>query len=95
MNLFEFWQSHASELTGLFAQHLLLVLVSTAIAVAIGIPVGVAAARRPRAGAPIVWLANVAQTSRPRPRTTFVILSEAKDLTAQSNSRELLPSRSG
>jgi osmoprotectant transport system permease protein len=62
MNVFDFWRSHASELAGLFAQHVLLVLASTAVAVTIGIPVGVAAARRPRAGAPIVWLANVAQT---------------------------------
>ena len=62
MNVLGFWRSHASELAGLLGQHVLLVLASTAVAVAIGIPIGVAAARRPRAGAPVVWLANVAQT---------------------------------
>ena len=35
---------------------------STTAAIAIGVPVGVLAARRPRLGAPIVWLANVVQT---------------------------------
>src|SRR5204863_352562 len=38
------------------------VAASPAAAIAIGIPVGVLAARRPRLGAPIVWLANVVQT---------------------------------
>ena len=36
--------------------------VSTLAAVLIGVPIGILAARRPRLGAPIVWLANVAQT---------------------------------
>src|SRR5262249_2191252 len=47
---------------GLVAQHLLLVGVSTAAAILAGVPIGILAARRPRAGAPIVWVANVAQT---------------------------------
>lgn len=62
MNLLQFWQSHAGELGLLLRQHLLLVAISTGAAIAIGIPAGVLAVRRPRAGAPIVWLANVAQT---------------------------------
>jgi osmoprotectant transport system permease protein len=62
MKLLEFWQAHSTELALLVRQHLLLVAVSTAVAICIGIPTGVLAARRPRAGAPIVWLANVAQT---------------------------------
>lgn len=62
MTLLQFWSSHAAELRGLFLQHVLLVATSTCIAILVGVPVGVLAARRPRAGAPIVWLANVAQT---------------------------------
>src|SRR5206468_4563663 len=46
----------------LLLQHVLLVGLSTLVAIAIGIPVGVLAARRPRAGAPVVWFANVVQT---------------------------------
>jgi osmoprotectant transport system permease protein len=60
--LLRFWQSHAAELAALFAQHVLLVIVSTATAVAIGVPLGVAAARRPRLSAPIIGLTNVVQT---------------------------------
>ena len=40
----------------------LLVGASTLAAIAIGVPVGMLAARRPRLGAPVVWLANVVQT---------------------------------
>ena len=36
--------------------------VSTVVAVALGVPLGILAARRPRLGAPIVWLVNAAQT---------------------------------
>ena len=36
--------------------------ISTLVAIAAGVPIGILAARRPRAGAPIVWLANVVQT---------------------------------
>jgi osmoprotectant transport system permease protein len=57
-----FLASHQREFLGLLLQHVFLVGLSTLVAVAIGIPVGVLAARRPRAGAPIVWLANVVQT---------------------------------
>src|SRR6476620_1867495 len=46
----------------LLVQHIMLVGASTGAAVAIGIPVGVLAARRPRLGAPVVWIANVVQT---------------------------------
>lgn len=61
-SVLEFWRAHPEEFAMLLRQHLLLVGVSTLAAIAIGVPVGVLAARRPRAGAPIVWLANVAQT---------------------------------
>ncbi len=62
MTLLNFWRAHAAEFWTLFGQHVLLVGVSTAAAIVIGVPTGILAARRPRAGAPIVWLANVAQT---------------------------------
>ena len=62
MNVLEFWGAHAGELAMLARQHLLLVAVSTLAAIAIGLPAGILAVRRPRAGAPLVWLANVAQT---------------------------------
>src|SRR5262249_58740332 len=35
---------------------------SRVAAIAIGVPCGVVAARRPRLGAPVVWIANVVQT---------------------------------
>jgi osmoprotectant transport system permease protein len=62
MTLLRFLAAHRAEFVGLLLQHILLVGVSTAAAIAIGVPVGVLAARRPRLGAPIVWLANVVQT---------------------------------
>jgi osmoprotectant transport system permease protein len=62
MSLFEFWRAHAAEFRSLVGQHLMLVGVSTLVATAVGIPLGILAARRPRIGAPIVWLANAAQT---------------------------------
>jgi osmoprotectant transport system permease protein len=62
MRLVEFWQAHAAEFGGLLAQHVFLVTVSTVFAIVAGVPLGVLAARRPRLGAPVVWLANVAQT---------------------------------
>lgn len=62
MRVLQFWQAHSGELALLVRQHLFLVGVSTLAAICIGIPAGVLAVRRPRAGAPIVWLANVAQT---------------------------------
>ena len=62
MNLFEFWRSHAAEFRTLLAQHLMLVGISTFVATALGIPLGIVAARRPRVGGPIVWIANAAQT---------------------------------
>jgi osmoprotectant transport system permease protein len=62
MSVLEFWRAHSSELAGLLWQHLVLVAISTGAAIAAGIPIGVLAARHPRAGAPIVWLVNVAQT---------------------------------
>jgi osmoprotectant transport system permease protein len=57
-----FWQAHLGELGTLLARHVFLVTVSTGVAIAAGVPLGILAARRPRLGAPIVWLANVAQT---------------------------------
>jgi osmoprotectant transport system permease protein len=62
MELLHFWRSHAGEVASLLGRHLLLVCMSTAIATVIGVPLGIFAARNPRAGAPLVWLANVAQT---------------------------------
>ena len=62
MRLIEFWRSHAGELVSLLGQHVFLVSVSTVAAIVIGVPIGILAARRPRLGAPVVWLANVAQT---------------------------------
>jgi osmoprotectant transport system permease protein len=62
MTLINFWRSHAAEFGGLLAQHVLLVGASTLVAILAGVPTGILAARRPRAGAPIVWLANVVQT---------------------------------
>jgi osmoprotectant transport system permease protein len=62
MRLLGFLSAHRSEFFGLLLQHVVLVGASTGAAVAIGIPVGVLAARRPRLGAPIVWIANVVQT---------------------------------
>ena len=62
MSLIQFWRAHQAEFAALFGQHLMLVGLSTLAAAAAGIPLGILAARRPRAGAPIVWLANAAQT---------------------------------
>jgi osmoprotectant transport system permease protein len=62
LTLIAFWRSHASELASLLGQHVFLVFVSTVAAVLIGVPTGILAARRPRVGSPIVWVANVAQT---------------------------------
>jgi osmoprotectant transport system permease protein len=62
MTLLGFLAAHRGEFLALLLQHIVLVGVSTGAAIAIGIPVGVLAARRPRLGAPIVWLANVVQT---------------------------------
>ena len=62
VRLIEFWRSHAAELASLLGQHVFLVGVSTLAAVLIGVPIGLLAAKRPRLGAPVVWLANVAQT---------------------------------
>ena len=62
MRLLDFWRDHSAEFASLFGQHVLLVVVSTVAALLVGIPLGVLAARRPRAGAPILWIANAAQT---------------------------------
>ena len=62
MTLVDFWRTHAGELASLLGQHIMLVVISTLVAVAAGVPLGILAARRPRVGAPIVWIANAAQT---------------------------------
>ena len=62
MTLLRFLAAHRAEFFGLLLQHVVLVGVSTGAAIAIGVPIGILAARRPRLGAPIVWLANVVQT---------------------------------
>ena len=60
--LLAFLAAHRSEFEALFLPHVVLVVASTMVAIATGVPIGVLAARRPRIGAPIVWLANVVQT---------------------------------
>lgn len=62
MSLVAFWRDHSAEFAGLLTRHVFLVAVSTLAAIAIGVPAGILAAKRPRLGAPLVWLANVAQT---------------------------------
>lgn len=62
MNVLEFWRSHAAEFRTLVWQHLMLVGISTLVASLVGIPLGILSARRPRIGAPLVWIANAAQT---------------------------------
>ncbi|HEY3886447.1 MAG TPA: ABC transporter permease/substrate-binding protein [Vicinamibacterales bacterium] len=62
MTLVHFLAAHRAEFGALLLQHVLLVAASTAVAVGVGVPVGILAAHRPRAGAPIVWFANVVQT---------------------------------
>jgi osmoprotectant transport system permease protein len=57
-----FLAAHRAEFGGLLVQHLFLVAVSTGAAVVVGVPLGILAARRPRLGAPLVWLVNAAQT---------------------------------
>ena len=62
MRVLQFLAAHRDEFLGLVGQHLLLVGLSTVTAVLIGVPAGVFAARRPRLGAPLVWIVNAAQT---------------------------------
>jgi osmoprotectant transport system permease protein len=57
-----FWLSHRAELAALFAQHVVLVAVSTLVAIAIGVPLGIFAARRPHLSAPVTVFANIVQT---------------------------------
>ncbi len=60
--LLAFWASHRAEVSGLLAQHVLLVAASTLVAIAVGVPLGIFASRRPRVAAPIVGIANIVQT---------------------------------
>jgi osmoprotectant transport system permease protein len=62
VSVLQFWAQHRAEFGALLLQHLFLVAVSTGVAVAVGVPLGILAARRPRLGAPLVWLVNAAQT---------------------------------
>ncbi len=62
MTLLHFLSSHRAEFFALLLQHVVLVGISTGAAIAIGVPLGILAAKRPRLGAPVVWLANVVQT---------------------------------
>jgi osmoprotectant transport system permease protein len=62
MSVLRFLLAHRAEFVALLLQHVLLVGASTLAAVAAGVPLGVVAARRPRLGAPVVWIANVVQT---------------------------------
>jgi osmoprotectant transport system permease protein len=62
VRVLEFLSSHRAEFASLLTQHVFLVAVSTIAAVAAGVPLGILAARRPRLGAPVVWLVNAAQT---------------------------------
>src|SRR5581483_10060300 len=60
--LLQFWSAHRTELATLFAQHVVLVALSTVVAIAIGVPLGILAARRPRLASPLTALANIVQT---------------------------------
>ena len=62
MAVIRFWLSHRTEVAGLLAQHVMLVVVSTAAAAAIGIPAGILAAHRPRLGRAVLIVASAAQT---------------------------------
>ena len=62
MSFIGFLAAHRAEFAALLWQHVLLVGASTLAAIAIGVPFGILAARRPRLGAPVVWIANVVQT---------------------------------
>jgi osmoprotectant transport system permease protein len=62
VRVLQFLAAHRSEFLTLVGQHLVLVGISTAVAVIVGVPAGVFAARRPRLGAPLVWIVNAAQT---------------------------------
>jgi osmoprotectant transport system substrate-binding protein/osmoprotectant transport system permease protein len=62
VRVLEFLSAHRAEFGSLLLQHLFLVGVSTLAAVVAGVPLGILAARRPRLGAPLVWLVNGAQT---------------------------------
>ncbi|PWB81540.1 MAG: glycine/betaine ABC transporter substrate-binding protein [Candidatus Methylomirabilota bacterium] len=62
MTLINFWITHRADMSGAVAQHLLLTLVATIAAIVIGVPLGIVAARRPRLGAVLLAVANVAQT---------------------------------
>jgi osmoprotectant transport system permease protein len=62
VRLLTFWQTHASELGHLVAQHVALVVLSTAAALALAVPLGIVAAKRPRLGSPILGVANLVQT---------------------------------
>ena len=62
MTLLNYWLAHGAEVGRMLGQHIVLVLVSTGIAVVVGVPAGILAARRPRLGTPVLFLANAAQT---------------------------------
>jgi osmoprotectant transport system permease protein len=62
VRLLAFWQTHASELGHLVAQHVALVVLSTATALAFAVPLGIVAAKRPRLGAAVLGIANLLQT---------------------------------
>jgi len=62
VRVLQFWAAHRAEFGALLVQHLFLVTVSTLAAVVAGVPLGILAARRPRLGAPLVWVVNAAQT---------------------------------
>jgi osmoprotectant transport system permease protein len=62
VKLLEFWMAHRAELARLLGEHVVLVGASTAVAIAIGVPLGVFAAKRLRAGRPLVALVSIVQT---------------------------------
>src|SRR6476661_7869666 len=62
MSVVRFLLAHRAEFGALLLQHVMLVGVSTLAAIVLGVPLGVLAARRPRLGAPVVWIANAVQT---------------------------------
>jgi osmoprotectant transport system permease protein len=62
MRLLEFWLNHSGEFLGAILRHLGLVAAAVGIAVVIGVPLGILAYRKPRAGGPLIGLANIVQT---------------------------------
>lgn len=62
MRLLEFWLNHQTELFWALVRHLMLTFTAALTALLIGLPMGILIYRRPRLGAPLLAIANIAQT---------------------------------